>query len=393
MAVLDNSLLRDLFQNNIDYVGKQWSRILDAIYGEQSNDENTVIEYPPLIYHTSQYMGSGGNEIKTGMSWNNQVGTYAIDIDDRGFTLTGLNQTFITTDGSSESQIAILNSDVKQFLSDYSFNYSLSQFNADHFFMEGNQIRRKMLDGSISDFALNAPYGIDAGYNIGWTDARVYTSKQTYTLEDRNGKSFYSFNNLSFFIPPNYYYTELNLYSLGGSSPSSFVLMPTSDSTNANQIINQYTNTVNYNGDTIYNYYNDNGDIIINGGGIGVGGVAVAPVVGLNYNDLKFILDSLIDDLNITFDGFGGDPLPPAKTLDEIRYVDMGSFYITPIKQLDELPAAPDIADTVIDVSEPLDILSAGFGALLSAFDSLGVTLTLTFTFLSCLIINKLRGD
>lgn len=392
MAVLDNSLLRDLFQNNIDFLGKQWSRILDAIYGEQNSDENTVIQNTPLIYHTTQYMGSRGSYIKSGMTANNQVGTFAIDIDDRGFTLTGLNQTFITTDASTDAQIAILNSDVKQFLSDYSFNMSMEQLNADHFFMNGTQIRKKIRNSnSIANFALSTPYGIDAGQNINWTGANVYTAKQTYILEDRSGKSFYRYGNLSFFISPNS--NELKLYSLGGDNPSSFVLMPSSDSIGVNTIVNQYTNTVEYNGDTIYNYYNDNGDIVINGGGIGAGGVAIAPVVGLNYNDFKFILDSLIDDLNLTFDGFGGDPLPPAKTLDEIRYVDMGSFYITPVKQLDKLPVAPDIADTVIDVSEPLGMLSTGFGALLSAFDSLGVTLTITFTFLACLVINKLRGD
>ena len=38
--------------------------------------------------------------------------------------------------------------------------------------------------------------------------------------------------------------------------------------------------TINYNGDTIYNYYNDSGDIIINGGG-GTVGAPIVPVGGL----------------------------------------------------------------------------------------------------------------
>lgn len=394
MAVMDNSLLRDLFQNNIDFVAKQWGRILDAIYGEQAT-ENSVLNDAPLIYHTTQYMGASGNEIKTGMIWNNQVGTYTVDFDDTGFHINGTGQVFITTDASTNSQIEILNSVVAPYLRSFSCGKSLSEMNVDHFFCNGDQIRCVMPNGSLNDFSFSAPFGVDTNYTLRYDNAVIYTNKQSYQLEDRDGYSFYDFNNLSFLIDPASWDGEIRLYSIGGDNPSNFVLIPTTDSTDTYNIVNDYSDTVNIEGDTVYNYYNDYGDIVINGGGIGGGGAVIAPVGGLAYADVKFILDSLIDDLNVRFNfgGNGGTPLEYAPTWEELHYIDQGSFYITPIEQIDSLPVAPDIADTVIDVSEPLGILSTGFGALLDSFNNIGVTLTLTFTFLSCLIINKLRGD
>lgn len=176
----------------------------------------------------------------------------------------------------------------------------------------------------------------------------------------------------------------------------SFNLFTISDNNTATNIYNtnnsEYNNSFQYTtneGDTINVYYGDNYiDLGIGGLGGGAGGL-----VGFNYNDFKLIMDDIIDDLKINVPDINISPDYQFPTFEEIKYVDMGSFYITPIKQIDKLPAAPDIADTVIDVSEPLNMLSSGFGALLSSFDSLGVTLTLTFTFLACLVINKLRGD
>ena len=137
---------------------------------------------------------------------------------------------------------------------------------------------------------------------------------------------------------------------------------------------NNYYDTYTYNNQTYNYYYGDSYITIYYPDGSD----------GLPFNDVRNIFNDTLENLNIDV------TLP---SYNDIKYGDRGEFYITPIKQIDILPAAPDIADTVIDVSEPLSMLSSGFGALLSCFDSLGVTLTLTFTFLSCLVINKLRGD
>lgn len=394
MAVMENSLLRDLFQNNIDFVAKQWGRILDAIYGEQAN-ESSVLTDAPLIYHTTQYMGAGGNEIKTGMSWNNQVGTYTVDFDDTGFHINGTGQAFITTDASTNSQIEILNSVVAPYLRSFSCGKSLADMNVDHFFCVGDKIRCVMPNGSLNDFSFSTPFGVDTNYTLTYNDAVIYNNKQTYRLEDRDGESFYDFNYLSFLIDPASWDGEIRLYSIGGDNPSNFVLVPTPDSTNTYNIVNDYTNTVNYDGDTIYNYYNDYGDIVINGGGIGGGGAVIAPVGGLAYADVKFILDSLIDDLNLRFDfgGNGGTPLEYAPTWEELHYIDQGSFYITPIEQIDTLPTAPDVGDTVPDLSDYLSIVGGAVTSFYNMIDGLGVSLMLVFTFLLCLVINHLKKE
>lgn len=164
---------------------------------------------------------------------------------------------------------------------------------------------------------------------------------------------------------------------------------------------NEYVTNNNYN--SFYNTYEvtlkDGTDVNVGFGpagfGIAVGGVAGGAVgiePKIDFDDLIDILSPMVNDLN---DDAGYDVELQLHDFDYYvsRYKDYGSFYIHPLHQLPPLPTAPDIADTVIDVSQPLGILSNGFGALLSSFDSLGVTLTLTFTFLSCLVINKLRGD
>ena len=49
MAIFPNSVLRDMSQNNIDFVAKQMGRLLDAIYGEQAQATDTIPGPPPLI--------------------------------------------------------------------------------------------------------------------------------------------------------------------------------------------------------------------------------------------------------------------------------------------------------------------------------------------------------
>lgn len=179
--------------------------------------------------------------------------------------------------------------------------------------------------------------------------------------------------------------------------------------TNFYNTFNTHNTSNNYYDNSTYNDYYNTYNVSVNpdlnfdigvgplGVFIGVGGVGVAPVninPEIDFDDLIDILTPIVNDLNNN-DAYGADFDIELHDFDYYlsKYEDQGSFYISPIHQLDPLPAAPDIADTVIDVSEPLGILSTGFGALLDSFNNIGVTLTLTFTFLSCLVINKLRGD
>lgn len=157
--------------------------------------------------------------------------------------------------------------------------------------------------------------------------------------------------------------------------------------TDNNTVINNYTtyggNTYNDNdtyNNVINTYYGDN-YLVVAPVGIGVNGE-----LGFNFDDLVGALEVAVGDINTQF-GYG----LTVPTYDELKYIDQGSFYITPIKQLDKLPLAPDVADTVIDVSDYVDLLGGASTALFNALDSFGLSLIAVFTFLSVLVIRHLK--
>lgn len=157
--------------------------------------------------------------------------------------------------------------------------------------------------------------------------------------------------------------------------------------TDNNTVINNYTtyggNTYNDNdtyNNVINTYYGDN-YLVVAPVGIGDNGE-----LGFNFDDLVGALEIAVGDINTQF-GYG----LTVPTYDELKYIDQGSFYITPIKQIDKLPLAPDVADTVIDVSDYVDMLGGASTALFNALDSLGLSLIATFTFLSVLVIRHLK--
>lgn len=157
--------------------------------------------------------------------------------------------------------------------------------------------------------------------------------------------------------------------------------------TDNNTVINNYTtyggNTYNDNdtyNNVINTYYGDN-YLVLAPIGIGVNGE-----LGFNFDDLVGALEIAVGDINTQL-GYG----LTVPTYDELKYDDQGSFYITPIKQIDKLPLAPDVADTVIDVSDYVDLLGGASTALFNALDSFGLSLIATFTFLSVLVIRHLK--
>lgn len=157
--------------------------------------------------------------------------------------------------------------------------------------------------------------------------------------------------------------------------------------TDNNTVINNYTtyggNTYNDNdtyNNVINTYYGDN-YLVLAPVGVGVNGE-----LGFNFDDLVGALELAVGDINTNL---GYNVTVP--TYDDLKYKDMGSFYITPIKQIDKLPLAPDIADTVIDVSDYVDLLGGASTALFNILDGLGLSLIATFTFLSVLVIRHLK--
>ena len=382
MAIFESQTLRDLIQNNIDYVAKQVGVINDFLFGETS-DGTDEIPQMPYILHTCQLFAVNPEQFGANANWT-QFAVANVNIDSSGLNVQCFDY-LPSNFGIQSAWDTIVNSGCFDYISSYSYHESLDDMGVDYIYNNSEFIQGVKNNTEVYPVYFDSVFNETSGHQ---QLQLALSPKQTYSYR---GTICDTWNVANGFFSDRFYFQQID----SNNYPSRMVIMPTPQSNRTwNYIDNSTVQTINYNGDTIYNYYNDSGDIIINGGG-GTLQAPIAPIGGLAYADVKFILDSLIDDLNLHFDfaSDGVQPLSPSPTLDELRYTDRGSFYITPVKQLDTLPTAPDIADTVIDVSEPLSMLSDGFGALLSCFDSIGVTLTLTFTFLSCLVINKLRGD
>lgn len=177
-----------------------------------------------------------------------------------------------------------------------------------------------------------------------------------------------------------YFDRTYNLFTISDNNTATNVY-----NNNNSNYNNSFTYTTNE-GDTINVYYGDN--YIDLGVGGGAGGL-----VGLNYNDFKIIMDDVIDDLKVNLPDINISPEYQFPTFEDIKYKDMGSFYITPIKQIDKLPLAPDVGDTAPELSDYLTIVGGAMTSFYNMVDGLGVSLMLVFTFLICLVINHLKKE
>lgn len=164
------------------------------------------------------------------------------------------------------------------------------------------------------------------------------------------------------------------------SDMPSVIINPSSDTNTINNINNTYTtnntnnysNTYTYNNQTYNYYYGDSYITIYYPDGSN----------GLPFDDVRNIFNDTLENLDI-------DVVLP--TYNDIKYADQGSFYITPIKQIDTLPSAPDVGDTVPDISDYLSVVGGAVTSFYNIVDGLGVSLMFTFTFLVCLVINHLK--
>lgn len=385
MAIFESQTLRDLIQNNIDYVAKQVGVINDFLFGETSDGTDDIPQMP-YILHTCQLFSVNPKTMFDINIINTQYAVANVDLDADGLHIKCFDT--VRNNPGSYPDFTPIDNIVLPYMSTYSADISLESMGVDYLYNES-----QLICGSKNNIRVSPVYADYAFNGInGHQELRLaLTPQQTYSLRGSDPYIYVNASNvLSGFFSDRFYFQQLD----NNNYPSRMVVMPNPQSRFTYTYIDNSTKQIiNYNGDTIYNYYNDSGDIIINGGGAGGGGAVIAPVGGLAYADVKFILDSLVDELNLHFDfaGDGVEPLSPAPTLEELRYVDQGSFYITPIKQIDKLPLAPDIADTVIDVSDYVDLLGGASTALFDALDGLGLSLIATFTFLSVLVIRHLK--
>lgn len=357
--MIGTDLLNDLFTNNIDFAAKQLQTLVDHLFPSNDDNNNTDFTQQPIL-------------------WTGQIIVHTSCFTDRWYEdLCTYNVTFDP----------YCDNNAVQFVS-----YSASATDA--------------VKNQLSPIVNNTKLYGNSSYN----DLYVENQGGYYYLKHSSNSSYANFNwqidTISAFHDKN-----TSLYSaFGVNSPSwagessmyypfsqcrlgfiedSKIFVVTPDRSMATNIYNN----IDYNNDyhTSYTYTDNDTNIYVGGG---AGGIVVSPMGMFNYGELKLAIDSLIDDLNLNFNNVDNKiPVSEFPSYNDIKYEDMGSFYITPIQQIDTLPDAPDVGDTYPDFSDYLSIVGGAVNSFYNMVDGLGVSLMLVFTFLICLVINHLKKE
>ena len=370
---------RRMFKNNIDWLGKSLQNFVDFIFGEDTDNSAVPCSVNDCqAFHCITVLNlhnqSDGEYLQTCYAVCDFYGDYrSCEIqyshvqNDRYFRDDAHTATWLENASrafaNASSQYPFHTSD--EFLNTNNTIYfpAWTGNNWIRCFTKPDNVANYMTNQSGSVFGVNFGLSADDPDNVGYI------------------------NTADFDV--NTYHSEIGLPAFILNRPSYYIGSPDTA---------QYI----YNNQPTYNQYHTYNNITINGGsangggdifvGGGLGGVAVGVAGLVNFGDVKFAIDSLIDDINLNV---GDDYDLPAyfPSYDELKYEDQGSFYITPIKQIPALPDAPDVADVTIDVSDFVTVLGGSVNQLLDCFDSIGLSLMLTFAFLACLVIRNLRGS
>lgn len=353
--MIGTDLLNDLFTNNIDFVAKQMQTIVDALF--PNNDDNSESDYGenPLILtgqifcsvETLRYVNQYGN-----YEWITLYGDYNVNYSSMS---TENSLSFLQWhDNYADNAISAVTNSTERY-----FNNNASDIALPH-----------KLISSGGFYRIVPPANTNQNFYMAWGQTDIFN-------RNGSGNIYFDYNRESL--------ADLSTYTLGFlDSTKSFIVTDVDTATNI------YNSTV-FNDNDYHNSMTVN-NIYVGGG---AGGIAVGlPVGGLfNYNDFSLALDSLIDDLNVNLSTGNKLPIDHFPTYDEIKYGDMGSFYITPIQQIDSLPTAPDVGDTFPDFSDYLSIVGGAVNLFYNMIDGLGVSLMFVFTFLLCLVINHLKKE
>lgn len=377
VAVFPSQTLRDLIQNNIDYVAKQVGVINDFLFGPTSDGTDEISEMP-FILHTNQLFWVNPQTFGAPNNWT-QYAVGNVNLDGTGLSISCYD--YLSSNyGIQSSWDAIVDSGCFEYISSYTYSATLDEMGVDYIYNNDQFIQGVKNDSVVYPVYFDSDFNGNSGHQ---QLQLALSPKQTYSYR---GEICDTWNVASGFLSDRFYFQQLD----SDNYPSRMVIFPNSHSRNTwTYIDNSTVQTINYNGDTIYNYYNDSGDIIINGGG-GTPTVPIMPIGGLAYADVKFILDSLVDELNLNFD-FEGDGLPPlnyAPTLDEIRYGDYSDFYIEKLHQYDSLPAAPTF-DGSVDFGDIPKVVGESANSYLGLLGT-GLSALLCGCFITAFIVKKM---
>lgn len=377
MAVFPSQTLRDLIQNNIDFVAKQVGVINDFLFGPASDGTDSIEEMPYLL-HTCQLFSVNPSQFGANNNWT-QFAVANVNLDGTGLNIQCFD--YLPSDyGIQSAWDSIVNSGCFEYISTYSYHETLQDMGVDYVYNNSQFIQGSYNNETVYPVYFDSEFNGNSGHQ---QLQLALSPLQTYSYR---GNICDTWNVASGFYSDRFYFQQLD----SDNYNNRMVIMPNPQSNRTWQYINNSTQqTINYNGDTIYNYYNDSGDIIINGGG-GTSGSPILPIGGLAYADVKFILDSLVDELNLHFDfeGDGVAPLVPAPTLDEIRYGDYSDFYIEKLHQYDALPAAPAF-DGTIDFGDIPKVIGESANTYLGLLGA-GMSALLCGCFITAFIVHKM---
>ena len=367
MALKDiTELPLNLTKNGLQYIAKQYQTIYDAYFGSDEDNSEKPMNIPFIL--------DGYGE------WSDLDNFYP-NAPRVSYCGTWLYEVHINGNAEPDTYIQNLT---------FSASYSDANSSNDSVNATNKQRAHEFLGGLV-------PYSIERGTNFDFpigvsrNDGGSYTGLGVYNpqygVANTNNVFHISSGNtqannmtkvtLRYINKNEYWGSYANNYGLFINLYKDSQLYV--NTYNNNLVSGDTFNTYNYTtleGDTVTTYYNDH--------------TVIMPVVGLAggvaYVDLKGIFDGILPDINVSL-GLDGDDALYFPTYDEIKYEDMGSFYITPIKQIDNLPVAPDVGDTVPDISDYLTMVGGAVTSFYNMVDGLGVSLMLTFTFLSVLAI------
>lgn len=367
---------RDQFKNNIEWLGKSLQNFVDFIYGKDNNNGDVNIDYSEVqAFHCRTGLALGGVQPRPYYTTN----AYCYNDFYGDYNNMLMNYLFIAEPADSNNNTTMFweNASIKftdavsnyvwdykpELIEDYSVTYEHGYATSMiRQYTKPTKINTITTVGDSNSFAIDFQLVTHLFEDGG---SSINTAQYNTNANDRR------------VILP--WFNKIPAYYIGDKVTAEYI----------------YNNTYHYDEYNTYNNYTFNGGSGNGGGdvyvGAGLGGIAVGVAGIVNFGDIELAIDSILDDLNLNLNPEFQLPTTNFPSYDEIKYSDMGSFYITPIKQIPVLPEAPDVADTFIDVSDYVAVLGGAVTEVTNLFGTVGLDMMLVLTFLSCLVIRHLR--
>lgn len=315
-------LPQKLGQNYVDYIMKQYQTWVDTLFGEDNDNSQVAVE------DVATFSGLTGAQIYTAWAEGVSVGFYA-DV------LTTVNI------GKNNSGNVIGDYTV---LTEYTGNYAglnaplRAYFNSTNYFCEmwGSYKRSDNTPNNTWYFQSVDYDSAEINANYVLNDTR---SGQSYSERPWIPQSNLLLNDSGQLTGTRSLLGVTNYTPFAGNLGNPVMNVPSF--TNVTDVVNVDTSSPDYHSTTYTTNEGDNITIKYNEYSVNLGSAGFE----LSYDDLFDIFANVI--IPSLPDGQNNIIVP---TYDEIKYSDMGDFYITPLHQYGKLPTAPTF-ETSLDLS------------------------------------------